>query len=67
MHEVVGECRRALEYFAAAGLSNTEPAMTAISLMREAAVAGRLDEKAVNEIRTTVINSRAPALKLYSD
>jgi tetratricopeptide (TPR) repeat protein len=67
MHEVVGECRRALEYFAASGLSSTEPAMTAISLMREAAIGGRLDEKVVIEIRTTVINSRPPALRLYSD
>jgi len=58
MSEVADECRQALSYFASAGLATTEPAMSAISLMREAAAAGRLNETAVAQIRTTVINVR---------
>jgi tetratricopeptide (TPR) repeat protein len=58
MSEVGDECRQALNYFVSAGLATTEPAMSAISLLREAAAAGRLDEKAISEIRTTVINAR---------
>jgi len=63
--EVAAECRQALNYFAAAGLSTTEPAMSAISFLREAAVAGRLDEVAVTRARTAVVNSRPTALRLY--
>jgi tetratricopeptide (TPR) repeat protein len=65
MSEVADECRQALAYFVAAGLSMTEPAMSAISLLREAAAAGRLDERAVAEIRTTVVNARR--LQLHVD
>src|SRR5207244_5859272 len=67
MSEVVDECRHALSYFASAGLATTEPAMSAISFLREAAATGRLDEKAVVEIRRTVVNSRPSAFHLYAD
>lgn len=65
--EVAAECRRALDYFVSAGLSRTEPAMTAISLMHEAAAAGQLDEKIVAEIRLSVVESRRPSLRLFVD
>ena len=67
MSAVGAECREALRYFADAGLSMTEPAMAAIGLLREAAAAGRLNERAVAQIRTTVVNSRPPERRLYLD
>jgi tetratricopeptide (TPR) repeat protein len=66
MSEVIGECRYALEYFATAGLSTTEPAMCAIGLLKEAAASGRLSERVVRETRIHVLNSRAPS-RLYVD
>lgn len=65
--EVIEESRRALDYFASAGLSTTEPAMSAICFLREAATGGRLDEQFVAEIRTSVVNSRPPSLRLHVD
>jgi tetratricopeptide (TPR) repeat protein len=62
--EVAGECRRALTYFASAGLTMTEPAMSAISLLQESAANNRLDENAVGEVRLRVLNSRPPTLHL---
>jgi len=67
MSEVAGECRQALSYFLSAGLSTTEPAMSAIALLREAAISGELDEKAVSRIRATVLNSRPSTLSLFAD
>lgn len=67
MSEVADECRLALNYFASAGLASTEPALSAVALIHEAAVSGRLDEKAVMEIRTTVVASREPVLHLHAD
>ena len=63
--EVPNECRRALDYFVSASLAATAPAISAVSLLREAAAAGRLDEKAIRDIRTSVINARP--LYLYVD
>lgn len=67
MNEVSNECRQALNYFASAGLSSTEPAMTAISLLREAASTGRLNEQTVNDIRITITNSRPSELRLFTN
>jgi tetratricopeptide (TPR) repeat protein len=61
---VADECRRALTYFASAGLTMTEPAMSAISLLQESAANDRLDENAVGEIRWRVVHSRPPTLHL---
>jgi tetratricopeptide (TPR) repeat protein len=63
--EVSDECRQALSYFASAGLEMTEPAMSAISLLREAAIGGRLDQKVISDIRLTVVNSRGPGPRLF--
>ena len=65
--EVANECRQALSYFASAGLATTEPAMSAISLLQEAVIARRLDEKTVTKIRSIVANTRPPSLRLYSN
>jgi tetratricopeptide (TPR) repeat protein len=67
IREVADECHRALSYFVSAGLATTEPAMSAISLLREAAIGGRLDEQSVRKIRTTVTQSRVSTLSLYAD
>jgi tetratricopeptide (TPR) repeat protein len=66
MREVVDECHRALEYFTAAGLTSTEPSMSAISFLREAAASGTLDEKAITNTRIAVVNSR-PTYHLCAD
>jgi tetratricopeptide (TPR) repeat protein len=65
--DVVLECHQALVYFMAAGLSRTEPAMTAISLIREVASAGQLDEKKIVDIRSSVVRSRPPSPRLFAD
>jgi len=67
MREVADECRRALEYFTGAGLTTTEPAMSAITFLREAAVIGRLDEKIVIDARLSVVSSRPTSLRLYAN
>jgi len=67
MSDVATECREALSYFVRAGLSSTEPAMTAISFLRESATAGRLDENLVNGVRITISNSRPPAVPLFAN
>jgi tetratricopeptide (TPR) repeat protein len=67
MREVTEECRRALGYFASAGLATTEPSMAAIGFLREAAAVGKLDEKFVSQIRATVVNTRRPSLWLSLD
>jgi len=65
--EVVDECHRALGYFTAAGLTTTEPAMSAISLLREAAAVGRIDAFVVADIRSKVANSRPQLSRIYAD
>jgi len=67
MREVVDECHRALEYFTTAGLTTTEPAMSAITFLREAAVDGRLDEQIVADARLMVVNLRPASLLLYAN
>jgi VCBS repeat-containing protein len=67
MSEVPDECRLALNYFALAGLETTEPALSAIALLHEAAIGGRLDETAVTQIRTAVFASRESVLRLHAD
>jgi len=66
MQQVTDACREALDYFASAGMTTSESAMSALGLLREAAIDGRLDKKAVAEIRATVIKPR-PSLHLYAD
>lgn len=66
LREVIDECHRALEYFTVAGLSTTEPAMSAISFLHEAAAAGRLDENIVADTRIRVMNSRPAQPRLYA-
>lgn len=65
LREVAEECHRALEYFAIAGLALTEPAMFAISFLREAALGGRVDEKVVINTRLQILNSRPALLHLH--
>jgi tetratricopeptide (TPR) repeat protein len=67
MGEVPDECRRALEYFTTAGLATTEPAMSAISFLREAAAVGRIDEYVVSDVRLRVLNSRPQLNRIYAD
>jgi tetratricopeptide (TPR) repeat protein len=62
--DVADECRRALTYFASAGLTMTEPAMSAISLLQESAANDRLDARAVGEIRLRVVHSRPATIHL---
>ena len=65
--EVAEECRLALNYFTSADLTTTKPALSAIALLHEAAVVGRLDERMITAIRTTVISSRESAFHLHAD
>jgi tetratricopeptide (TPR) repeat protein len=60
--EVADECRQALAYFDSVNLTATPEAMSAIALLHEAAAAGRIEEKIVAEIRTTVIKARPSQL-----
>lgn len=64
--EVIVECREALSHFASAGLMESGSAMHALGLLREAALAGTLDAKAVSAIRSTISSPR-PMLHLYAD
>jgi tetratricopeptide (TPR) repeat protein len=54
VREISDLCRQATEYFAAAGLSQSEGAFTALALIREAAEAGHLDEKMFLQARAKV-------------
>jgi tetratricopeptide (TPR) repeat protein len=66
MDEVAAECRLALNYFASAGLTATEPALSAIALLHESAVCRRLDETVLTQIRSTVVASRESGPRLYA-
>jgi tetratricopeptide (TPR) repeat protein len=65
LENVADECRQALTYFASAGLATTEPAMSAISLLKEAAAGGCLNEKSISAIRAAVVGARPAALRLH--
>jgi len=65
--DVAHECHQALAYFASAGLATTEPAMSALSFLREASTSGSLDETTVAVVRSTVVNSRPSTLHLYTN
>jgi tetratricopeptide (TPR) repeat protein len=53
-HEVPNLCQTASEYFASAGLSHAEGALTAMALIREAVSAGRLSEAVIIHARSRV-------------
>lgn len=65
--DVAEECRRAIDYFVSNDLETTEGCLSAISLLREAATAGRLDEKAIVDVRASVMKLQPRPLCLYAN
>ena len=52
--QVAELCRRAIDYFGAAGLTNSTGSMTALAFLHEAAMNGRLTTNDVAEARVFV-------------
>ncbi len=60
MAHVVGLCRNACEYFAQSGLTQTEGALTALALIREAASGGQLSQKLLLDTRLALEHRTSP-------
>jgi len=65
--EIVDQCRCALEYFAAANLEQTSSAAMAVMFLREAAIAGEVDSRVLDEARHHFhVESRSASTRLLA-
>ena len=53
--EISNVCRAAVDYFATAGLAQTEPALRGLAYLREAATTGSLTPRAIHDVRVFLL------------